>query len=219
MKVPRAVIFDLDGTLLDTLEGIADTANAVLEEKGFPTHPREAYRTFAGDGVGELLARALPPEKGNPALVQECVQSFKEGYARFWPTSSRPYEGIPELLDELVARELPICVLSNKLHAFTVQFVDRLLAKWSFAFVVGQREGVPRKPDPTSALQMAADLHLSPSEILYLGDTNTDMQTAVSAGMMPLGVTWGFREKPELLASGAAQVVSHPGEVSSFFEQ
>ena len=176
------MLFDLDGTLLDTLEDIARSANQVLEEQGFPAHPLDAYRQFIGDGIGNLFQRAFPTgvPRDDPALVARCVEGFRETYGRGWNVATRPYPGIPELLDALVSRSLGLAVLSNKPDAFIRQCVDEYLARWPFRAVFGDREGVPRKPDPAGALEAAGRLGVSPEAILYLGDSSVDMTTAVA---------------------------------------
>lgn len=214
MTIPyRAILFDLDGTLLDTLDDLADSGNAALRALGFPEHPAEAYKLFIGDGVENLARRALPPERRDPATVAECVGRYREEYRRRWADKTRPYDGISELLDTLVARGVPMAVLSNKPDEFTQLCVARLLPKWRFAVVLGEGPSVPRKPDPAGARQIVARLQVPPEAILYVGDTSTDMQTAVAAGMFPAGALWGFRAADELLAHGARILLAHPLDV------
>ncbi|MGC8638541.1 MAG: HAD family hydrolase [Isosphaeraceae bacterium] len=212
---PRAVIFDLDGTLLDTLEDIGRSANQVLEALGFPARPIDAYRQFIGEGVGTLFVRALPHGVAahDAGLVARCTESFRATYGRGWNVATRPYPGIPELLDELVTRSLGLAVLSNKPDAFVRQCVGEYLARWPFRSAHGDRDGVPRKPDPTGALHAADRLGVSPEGVLYLGDSSVDMTTAVRAGMVPIGAGWGFRTADELYSTGAARVISHPLEL------
>lgn len=207
---PRAIVFDLDGTLLDTLEDLADSMNAVLARAGHPTHPVAAYRHFVGDGVRTLVRRSLPAAAGD---VDGGVDAMLEEYGRRWREKTRPYPGVDVLLDGLTDRGLPFAILSNKPHDFTRLTAEALLDRWRFAEIWGVRNGIPPKPDPTGALAMAAALSVTPGEILYLGDTNTDMQTAVSAGMDPAGVLWGFRDAAELRASGARVLVERPEHV------
>lgn len=209
----RAAIFDLDGTLLDTLEDLADSMNAVLRVTGYPEHPVDAYRYFVGDGVEMLVRRALSPLDPDEELVRRCMDAMAEEYGRRWANKTRPYPGIPELLDALEARAFPKAVFSNKPDAFVRMTVDRLLAGWHFDPVRGARPGEPKKPDPAGALEIAAYLKIQPQECLYLGDTNTDMRTARRAGMYAVGVTWGFRSAAELVASGAQRLLEHPIEL------
>lgn len=209
----RAVIFDLDGTLLDTLEDLADSMNAVLASMGLPTHPVAAYKYFVGDGVVELARRALPPGRRDPKVVKSAVAGMRQEYGRRWDRKTRPYDGIPELLDALAARGVAMTVLSNKPHDFTRLCVTTFLGKWRFDAVQGVDENVLKKPDPSGALAVATKLGIPPAEFIYLGDTNTDMQTAVAAGMFPVGALWGFRTGDELLASGATMLVEKPADV------
>jgi phosphoglycolate phosphatase len=206
----RAIVFDLDGTLLDTLEDLADSMNAVLAAAGYPTHPVAAYRHFVGDGVATLVRRALPAgAKGRDAGVAAMLQE----YDRRWRAKTKPYPGVEILLDGLTARGLPFAILSNKPEDFTRLTTHALLGRWRFAAVWGVGPDVPPKPDPAGALALAAALRVPPAEILYVGDTNTDMETAVAAGMEPVGALWGFRDAAELAASGARVLVERPEDV------
>ena len=209
----RAVIFDLDGTLLDSLEDLADSMNVVLARQNFPVHAVEKYRYFVGDGIAELVRRVLPVEQRADALVAENIRWMSAEYEQRWNKKTRPYPGIAELLDALTGAGLNLAVLSNKPDAFTKIMVPALLPGWNFAPILGARPGVPVKPDPQAALEIADQLALSPAEILYLGDTATDMRTARAAGMMAIGVAWGFRTIEELQQSGAQQIIHQPTEL------
>jgi phosphoglycolate phosphatase len=209
----RAVLFDLDGTLLDTIRDLADAANAALGQLGFAGHPVEAYKRLVGDGVEMLVRRALPPDRVDAAAVARCTALMKQEYSDRWARTTRPFDGIPEMLDALTARGIPLAVLSNKPDEFTQLCVARLLPRWRFAAVVGQSPRRPIKPDPAGALEIAARLGRPPAEVLYLGDTDTDMQTAAAAGMFPAGVLWGFRTREELLANGAKALLERPLEL------
>lgn len=206
----RAALFDLDGTLLDSLDDLADSMNAALESLGFPPHPVAAYRLFVGDGVEALARRALPRGPHTDALVAECVTAMRAAYERRWNEKSRPYDGIPELLDALSSRALPMAILSNKPDDFTRRIVESLFAAWRFAVVRGARAGTPRKPDPAGALEVARALGVRPEHVLYVGDTDTDMKTARAAGMFAVGCTWGFRTERELSEAGALALVHSP---------
>ncbi|HHW03432.1 MAG TPA: HAD family hydrolase [Thermoanaerobacterales bacterium] len=209
----EAVLFDLDGTLLDTLQDLADSMNSVLSRRGFPVHDIEKYRYFVGDGMYNLVLRTLPPNNREEEIIKQCLKELKDEYGRRWANTTRPYEGICELLDKLSDMGLKKAVLSNKPHDFTRLIIDKLLPDWSFDAVVGQREGVPKKPDPTAALAIADALKIPPEKFLYLGDTNTDMKTANAAGMYAVGALWGFREAEELVESGAKVLIKHPKEL------
>lgn len=214
----HAVVFDLDGTLLDSLEDIANASNAVLEEIGRRPHPVEDYRAFVGSGVAVLFERALAAEAPDRALIERCSRLFAAEYAKTWNVHTHPFAGVPELLDALADRGLPMGVLSNKPHDFACKCVEELLSNWTFGAVYGQREGVPKKPDPTAALQTAAELGVPPAECLYLGDSPVDMQTALAAGMFPVGAAWGFRSVEQLTEAGAARIARVPGEVLELLE-
>lgn len=214
----RAVLFDLDGTLLDTLEDLADSANAVLGESGFPTHPVEAYRYFVGDGARVLMTRVLPAASRDEANITHCLRRFVAAYAERWNIKTHPYPGIDALLDGLDRRGIRKGVLSNKPHDATVRCVRELLKGWEFDVVLGQQEGRPRKPAPEGALLIARELGVHPGDVLYLGDTATDMQTAIAAGMIPVGALWGFRTEDELVASGARMLVGSPVEILAILD-
>ena len=209
----KAVMFDLDGTLLNTLEDIADTANHVLLQRGLPTHETDAYRHFVGDGVHILFTRVLPEEEQNVASVDQCVTAFREAYEHYWNVKTKPYDGIPDMLDGLTERGFKMAVLSNKPDDFAKKCVSELLSKWQFKVVYGARDGIPRKPHPGTALQIANIIGAEPDRILYLGDTAIDMKTAVAAGMFPVGALWGFRSAEELRNAGAEEVISLPQEL------
>ncbi|MFC1854155.1 HAD family hydrolase [candidate division CSSED10-310 bacterium] len=211
--VIKAILFDLDGTLLNTLSDLANAVNRVLLNKGFPTHKIDAYRYFVGDGAEMLIKRALPNEKQEPETIRECLQAFQVQYEQNWANETIPYDGITEMLDGLHGRGLKLAVLSNKPHDATVRCITSLLPDWSFDIILGQREAVPRKPDPAGALEIADTLKISPSAFLYLGDTAIDMKTARAAGMFPVGALWGFRTAAELSENGAGALIIHPSEI------
>jgi phosphoglycolate phosphatase len=206
----RAVLFDLDGTLLDTLEDIADSVNCVLDRIGFRRHSLEAYKRFIGDGIQDLASRALPEGERDPATVGKVVAAIREEYNKRWTEKTRPYEGISELLDALAARGIKMAIWSNKPDDSTKLMVSRLLPRWRFEVVMGARSAIPKKPDPTGATEIAKCLDIPPGEFLYLGDGDTDMKAASAAGMYPVGALWGFRTRDELLASGAKKLIRHP---------
>lgn len=209
----RAVIFDLDGTLLDSLADIGESVNSALDSMGLASHPLSDYRAFVGDGMAMLAKRVLPEPCRDEATIADCVARIRETYAARATAKTRPYEGIPELLDALEAAGLPLAVVSNKPHDLTCRLVAELLGRWHFAAVLGERKGVARKPDPASALEAASLLGAAPGEVLYVGDTATDMATAKAAGMKPLGVAWGFRSEEELVGAGAVAIARKPADV------
>jgi len=209
----KAVIFDMDGTLLDTLEDLANAMNKTLEDRGFPTHPVKAYRYFVGNGVAKIIERTLPPEKQNKALMGDCLEAFLEKYHQNWNKKTRLYDGIPELLDALAAKEFPMAVFTNKPQHFAELCIKEYLSNWKFEAVFGQREGHPMKPDPSVPEEIALMLNVLPEQFLYLGDSDADMKTAVNANMLPVGALWGFRSEKELRESGAAAVIHHPTDL------
>ena len=209
----RAVLFDLDGTLLNTIDDLADSMNATLERYGYPRHPVAAYRYFVGDGLVNLVLRSLPEDHRDEVTVNRLMVDQREEYGRRWANKTRPYDGVPELLDALEEQGLALCVLSNKPDDFTRLVVQKLLPKWKFAVVRGERKDTPKKPDPTGARQIAAELGLSEGEFLYVGDTGTDMRTAIAAGMFPVGALWGFRTREELMETGAKVLIEQPGDL------
>jgi phosphoglycolate phosphatase len=209
----KAVIFDLDGTLLDTLEDIADSMNSVLERHGFQGHGYDAYRYFIGDGLTNLVRRALPADRSDPETVKECLSLMKQDYRRSWRNKTRPYPGITDLLLELKGRGMKMAVLSNKDDTFTKEMVESYFPAGIFIKVVGAKPDVPLKPDPTSAGSIIKALSLKSEQCLFVGDTAVDMQTAMNAGLFPLGVSWGFRPAHELLDAGAQKVIDTPAEL------
>lgn len=209
----KAIIFDLDGTLLNTLDDLGNAVNRVLAERGFPTHALDEYRSFIGDGVEKLINRALPEQNRTENTIRTCLEAFREDYHTNWNVNTRPYEGIPELLDALKEKGLKAAVLSNKPNDTTNLCVTELLPGWRFDVVLGHRDGIPHKPDPAGALEISHRLNIPPAEFLYLGDSGVDMETAIAARMFPVGVLWGFREADELEESGAKALISHPLEV------
>jgi phosphoglycolate phosphatase len=213
----RAVIFDMDGTLLNTIDDLADCMNRVLQRGGYPPHPVEAYRFFVGDGLENLVRRSLPGTELRPETIERLKEEMRAEYAEHWADKTRPYDGIPELLGALEERKIPMAVLSNKPHPFTAEMARHYFAAEMFEQVLGAREGAPAKPDPAPPLEIAAGFGLPPRSILYLGDTSTDMQTGRGAGMFTVGAMWGFRPREELLEHGAQALVESPLEILRFF--
>ncbi len=212
----KAVLFDLDGTLTDTLQDIADAMNRALRLHGLPEWPLDAYRYLVGDGAKKLAQRAVRDRQELALSVQREYQAYYETHTQ---VTTRPYGGVPEMLAALQARGLRLAVFSNKPDADTKSVVAHFFPDIPWAAVRGQVEGVPVKPDPAGALAVAAAMGVAPAEVLYLGDTATDMHCAVRAGMHPVGALWGFRTAEELRESGARQLVKTPGEVVQILAQ
>lgn len=209
----KAILFDLDGTLLDTLADIGNAANQVLSRHQFPIHPIDAYRYFVGDGIRLLIVRALPKDQHNDSLIRTCMEEFNKEYAKTWNVETSLYPGVSDMLDLVRHRGLKMSIFSNKPREFTQYCVDAYLADWNFEVVLGHENLIPHKPDPTGALAIAKQIGIAPSSFLYLGDTGVDMQTAYAAGMYPVGALWGFRSSEELSANGAKALVHQPSEV------
>lgn len=210
----KALLFDLDGTLVDSLQDIAVAMNEVLKRRGFPVHPLGAYRYFVGDGMDNLVRRCLPTEVDvSSSLIYDMVTDMKAAYADCWRDHAIPYAGIPEMLVPLQAGGFRLGVLSNKPDAFTKEMVAHVFPETVFDVVRGARNAVPIKPAPDAALAILSDWGLRPEEVVYVGDTNTDMKTGKNTGMFTVGVTWGFREREELESCGADRVVDKPGEI------
>ncbi len=215
----RAVLFDLDGTLLDSLEDLGSSMNAVLVSRGFPFHAIDSYRLFVGDGVETLVMRALPESsRGDPDLVRHCADEMRTEYGKRWNLKTRPYPGIPELLVHLSKAGVTKAALSNKPHEFLEVMLKAFFPGIEFGAILGQRPGFPKKPDPAQALEICRITGVSPDGFLYLGDTNTDMLTARAAGMFPVGALWGFRTGKELLEAGAGRIIRQPFEIISMLD-
>lgn len=202
----NGVIFDLDGTLLDTLEDIANPANETLKILGYPTHPVSAYRTMVGDGVEVLVQRMLPDSAQDPGVVAYALQVMREQYPKYLDKSARPYPGIPELLEALRARSIRLAVLSNKMDHLTRQCIQTHFGEELFSPVMGHGAKYPKKPAPDAAIAIASGWGLPSEEVAFIGDTSTDMQTATAAGMRAFGAEWGFRDRAELVQYGAIHV-------------
>ena len=210
----KAVIFDLDGTLIDSLEDLADSVNLMLESYGFPTHEVEKYRYFVGNGSRKLIERTLPREQAASAeFVEEALAKYKAIYKEHLLRKTHPYQGVQELLAELKKRRIPLAVCTNKHNDAALTIVKILFAPGTFEEVLGDRPGFLKKPNPATPLEIASHLGVKPDEVAYLGDTSVDMETAVHAGFLPVGVLWGFRPEEELVKSGAKVLLKAPLEL------
>ena len=207
----KTVIFDLDGTLLDSIEDIASSMNKVLESLQLPTHKIEDYKYFVGGGVDILVENALSDQ--SKEIKDEVTKRFKIEYDGKLHSKTLPYDGIYELLDELKKLDINLAVLSNKPHEFTVSYVNHFFKNYDFKEVHGQKEDVPKKPDPKAAIDIVKCLNSSCENSYFVGDTKIDMQTAKSANMTAIGVLWGFRDEKELRDFGADFIVSNPLEI------
>lgn len=209
----KLIIFDLDGTLLDTLGDLAVACNAVLALRGLPQHSLEEYRRFVGNGIMRLVERALPEPLRNPYTVEAARRDFVSYYTDHIDARTTPYAGIPELLAELHARGMRLAVASNKFQAGTEKLVRLFFPDIPFAVVSGQRPDVPLKPDPAVVREILATTGVGPGRTLYVGDSGIDMLTASAAGVRSAGVTWGFRAREELVGAGACHLVDRAEEL------
>ena len=219
----KALIFDLDGTLSDSLTSIAYSANSSLRKEGLSELPRENFRYYAGDGAKELVRRYLKDTKNiscsldplDEANLEHFYRSYMEEFSKYCMYEVKPFPGIPELLSELQAEGIRTAVLSNKPDAQTREVVRSLFGDKLIDMVQGQTEEVPRKSAPDGALRIAAAFGLEPSECMYLGDSDTDMKTGRAAGMYTVGVLWGFRNREELLKNGAEALAEKPEDIKT----
>jgi len=211
-----AVLFDLDGTLLYTLQDIADSMNTALAAHGMPTFALEQYRWFVGSGVREMVTNALPPDTETPTLVDSIIGRFRAEYEVHWGDTTRPYEGIAETLERLRSAGLRLAVLSNTPDSYTGIMVRHFFRNALFDVIQGQREPFAIKPDPASALHVLATLGLPPQLAAIVGDSDVDMFTARNAGITGVGVDWGYRPREELLGAGAAFIASTPVQLAGW---
>ncbi len=210
------MIFDLDGTLINSIGDLCVSVNQALEKCGFATHPEDAYRFMVGDGVMKLFERALP----EGARTEENILRIRDLFIPFYEIHnadlSHPYEGIPELLEELQKRGVKMAVASNKYHSATLKLIAHFFPNIHFELVLGNREGVPRKPNPQIVEEILEYTKVGKNEVLYVGDTNVDMQTAKSAEVDCLGVSWGFRPKVELTAHNPLAIIDNPSQLIDY---
>jgi phosphoglycolate phosphatase len=214
-----ALIFDLDGTLADTLEDIASATNHVLEAMGLPRQPLDRFPGWVGEGARRLVEQALAAAGDPEQRVDDALERFRARYGANLMVKTVLYAGVPEMLDALTLRHVPLGVLSNKPHDMTRRIVDTLCARWHFEAVFGHQPSANRKPDPVTALEIATALGVEPSRCAFVGDTAVDMDTAVAAGMVPLGVGWGFHPVATLTEHGAVTVLHEPSELLAWIDE
>lgn len=214
-NIKKLVIFDLDGTLLNTIADLAQSTNHALAALGYPTHEEEAYNFMVGNGINKLFERALPAADRTEENVLRVRKEFIPYYDRHNADKSRPYPGIPELLNELQAQGVQLAVASNKYQSATEKLIAHYFPDIRFIAVFGQREGVNVKPDPTVVHDILEIAHIDKEDVLYVGDSGVDMQTAINASVTACGVTWGFRPRTELEAFHPAHIVDHAKEIAA----
>ncbi|MFW6058895.1 MAG: HAD family hydrolase [Phycisphaeraceae bacterium] len=205
----RAVMFDLDGTLADTLRDLSEAGNAMCAAFDRPPQPMDRYRHLVGQGAPWLAQHTLDLPDGDPR-IPAAADYFRKILLAGGHAHSEPYPQIPALLDELARRDLTLAVLSNKPHDLTVDLVRRLFGETRFARVRGHRDGTAPKPDPAAGLEIARELGIAPAQWIFVGDTRVDMLTGRNQGMRAVGVTWGFRAEQELRDSGAHHIIHEP---------
>ncbi|MDR3541509.1 MAG: HAD family hydrolase [Desulfosporosinus sp.] len=214
----KGVIFDLDGTLVNSLEDLADSMNNILQRYGFPSHELQAYKYFIGNGIKNLVREALPETSQEEALINRCFDLMMEEYSNNCTHKTQLYDGIAELLNELATRKMKLAVLSNKVDDLTKKVVMSLLPNWNFEVIIGVSAEIPRKPDPFGALLISQQLGIHSENLIYVGDTGVDMQAANSAGAYAVGALWGFRTKEELILNGAKYLLKHPLDLIQMLE-
>ncbi len=213
----KAVIFDFDGTLVDSLGDIVLSMNKVLRESGFPEHGYEEYRYLVGKGIMDLVINSLPEENRGKNEIMLHYKWYTQMYKENCLITTSPFEGIQDLLSGLKKKKIKTAVLSNKADDFTRYMCKQVFPKENFSVVLGARDGVPSKPHPALSLEIAQDLKVDSEDILFLGDSGSDMKTAVNAHMIPGGVLWGYRDREELETNGAKYIFEKPEDVLAVF--
>lgn len=212
----KGVIFDLDGTLLNTLEDLSDSANKILKQHNLSQHTAEQYKAFIGSGARKLVERMLPEQKREETFIDQLLNEFKTEYGMNCDVKTHPFPGIIKLIHQLHEGGVKMAVLSNKPHDLTIKCCERLLPTDLFDQIMGQKENKPRKPDPTTALELAERVQVPPGEIIFLGDSENDIHTAQAGGFFPVGVSWGMRTRQQLEACGAKTIIEMPSELLAF---
>lgn len=214
----KAVMFDLDGTLLDTIDDLADSMNIVLQRYGFPSYNVNDYCNFIGSGLKHLVNMSLPEAVRNEANINKFTEELNDEYRRLWDNKTKIYEGVEELLNELEEKSITKVILSNKPDEFVQVICKKYFSKWDFKYISGSFSDKPRKPNPKMAIEITRKLDIKPEHFVYMGDSGIDMKTANAAGMYAVGCLWGFREADELLKYGAKKLISSPYELLNCFK-
>lgn len=214
----QGVIFDLDGTLADTLEDIAGSVNRTLVKFGYPVHAVSDYKLLVGRGLDNLIKQSLPGSFRSDEIVNKCLSVMMADYTENCLVSTHLYDGISEMIKAMLAKNIILAVFSNKAEPLTIKIVKHLLPGIPFIQVSGARKDLPKKPDPAGALLICSQAGVAPGRFVYVGDSDVDMITAHSAGMFGVGVSWGFRSVEELLENGARKIIHRPSELTDLFE-
>ena len=209
----KYIIFDLDGTLVNSIYDLADSVNFVLLQNGYKTHPLESFYYFVGDGTLKLVERALPEDKRNDEEIKRVHEQFAKYYSKNYLNKTVPYEGVCNLLDELNNLSIEYAVASNKTDIFTHQIIEKLFPENKFDKIMGKKDGNPTKPNPKIVYDILSGKNLKDYEILFVGDSNIDIQTGHNANIKSVGCLWGFRDKKELEEAGADFLISSPYEL------
>lgn len=208
----EAVIFDLDGTLLDTIEDLANACNYALSTLGYEVHDVDKYKRFVGNGRYKLIERILPEAKRNQEIINETLGLFDQYYGEHMVDMTKPYEGVIEIIDRLIDKEIKLAIVSNKPHEFTTEVTKKYFGN-SFEIVYGQRDGYPVKPDPKTVFEVVNSLDVDLKNCVYVGDSDVDIKTAKNAGVKSVGVAWGFRGQGELEKAGADYIAKSAEEL------
>lgn len=209
----KAIIFDLDGTLLDTLQDYAESMNSVLANNNYPLHSIATYRKLIGRGSIKFVYQSLPAYARNELIINKCLSEFTTIYENNYNNNSRPYPSIKEMLEYITTSGIKTAVFSNKPDLLTKRCVQEFFPFHQFDIVLGHKELARVKPSPEGAIEIANQLNIACNEFIFLGDTEIDMETATNANMLPVGVLWGFRDEDELLKSGAGHLIKEPIEL------
>lgn len=216
----KCCIFDLDGTLLNTLTALSYCTNHVVRDYGLGEIPTEEFKWMVGDGYRNQMKRALT-YLGDTELVhlEETCKNYIDFFSRHCLYEVKPYDGIPELLEELKKKELKLAVFSNKPNQQAIDNINGIFGEGYFDYIAGQIDGIPKKPDPSGAWKIAEQFGVKPEECIYIGDTNTDMKTGTAAGMYTVGVLWGFRDREELEMYHPNKIIGHPSEIMTLLQE
>ena len=213
----KAAIFDLDGTLLDTLDDLADAMNDALKRQGFATHPAESYKQMVGNGVTNLTKRALPEDRQE--MLEHTLRLMRENYAKNALNKTKPYAGVLETIRNLGENGVKLAVLTNKDQGFSVHIVEHYFGKGTFELIWGAMPGRPIKPDPAALYELLVELNVCSDKAVFVGDSGVDMDVARAASVDSVGVTWGFRDRQELLDHHAGRIINTPKELWKLFEK
>ena len=214
----KAVLFDLDGTLANSLIDLAAATNYAIAEFGFPPRQTEEFKYFAGDGMPKMIERALPEGQKSAETVSKILPVFLDYYGEHYCDNTAAYQGMPELIDQLKSMNIKVSVVTNKNQLMAEKVVNKLYGD-RFDSILGKQAGIPPKPDPTAALMAMDKLGVKPAQCIFLGDSRMDVLTGANSGAYPVGVLWGFRKMDELVSAGAKEIISKPEELLAIIDK